>query len=171
MVVQGLGLCDSIAGGTGSIPGLRAKIPASCAQDQKEKNRKGLKLSSSVQSLSHVWLFVNPWTTAHQASLCITNSQFTQIHVHWVGDAIQSSHSLLSPSPPAFNLSQHQGLFQWANLPKPTLIRNNCLSFCVISLLFIWIETSLWRILVDYFTVIWIITIIKIYSRFLCVCL
>ena len=37
-----------------TIPGLRAKIPASCAQDQKEKNRKGLKLSSSVQSLSHV---------------------------------------------------------------------------------------------------------------------
>ena len=34
----------------------------------------------------------------------------TQIHVHWVGDAIQPSHPLLSPSPPAFNLSQHQGL-------------------------------------------------------------
>ena len=33
-------------------------------------------------------------------------------HVHWVGDAIQPSHPLLSPSPPAFNLSQHQGLFQ-----------------------------------------------------------
>ena len=39
----------------------------------------------------------------------------TQTHVHWVGDAIQPSHSLLSPSPPAFNLSQHQGLFQWVN--------------------------------------------------------
>ena len=36
----------------------------------------------------------------------------TQTHVHWVGDAIQPSHSLLPPSPPAFNLSQHQGLFQ-----------------------------------------------------------
>ena len=35
----------------------------------------------------------------------------TQTHVHWVSDAIQPSHSLLSPSPPAFNLSQHQGLF------------------------------------------------------------
>ena len=33
--------------------------------------------------------------------------------VHWVGDAIQLSHSLLSPSSPAFNLSQHQGLFYW----------------------------------------------------------
>ena len=36
-----------------------------------------------------------------------------QTHVHWVSDAIQSSRPLLSPSPPAFNLSQHQGLFQW----------------------------------------------------------
>ena len=37
----------------------------------------------------------------------------TQTHVHWVSDAIQPSHLLPSPSPPAFNLSQHQGLFQW----------------------------------------------------------
>ena len=34
-------------------------------------------------------------------------------HVHWVGNAIQPSHLLSSPSPPAFNLSQHQGLFKW----------------------------------------------------------
>ena len=40
--------------------------------------------------------------------------EFVQIHVHWVGDTIQSSHPLLSPSPPAFSLSHHQGLFQWA---------------------------------------------------------
>ena len=38
--------------------------------------------------------------------------EFTQTHVHWVGDAIQPSHPLSSPSPPAFNLSQHQVLFQ-----------------------------------------------------------
>ena len=36
----------------------------------------------------------------------------TQTHVHWVSDAIQPSHPLSSPCPPAFNLSQHQGLFQ-----------------------------------------------------------
>ena len=41
--------------------------------------------------------------------------EVAQTHVHRVGDAIQPSHSLLSPSPPAFNLSQHQGLFQWVN--------------------------------------------------------
>ena len=38
--------------------------------------------------------------------------QFTQTHVHQVGDAIQPSHPLSSPSLPAFNLSQHRGLFQ-----------------------------------------------------------
>ena len=41
--------------------------------------------------------------------------EFTQTHVHWVGDAIQPSHLLLSPYPPAPNPSQHQGLFQWVN--------------------------------------------------------
>ena len=41
--------------------------------------------------------------------------EFTQTHVHWVSDAIQSSHPLSSPSPPAFNLSQHQGLFKWVS--------------------------------------------------------
>ena len=41
--------------------------------------------------------------------------EFTQTHVHWVGDAIQPSHSLSSPSPPAPNPSQHQSLFQWVN--------------------------------------------------------
>ena len=39
--------------------------------------------------------------------------EFPQTHVHWVGDAIQPSHPLPSPSPSSFNLSQHQGLFQW----------------------------------------------------------
>ena len=39
----------------------------------------------------------------------------TQTHVHWVGVANQSSHPFSPTSPPAFNLSQHQGLFQWVN--------------------------------------------------------
>ena len=39
--------------------------------------------------------------------------EFAQTHVHWVGDAIQPSHPLTPASPPALNLSQHQGLFQW----------------------------------------------------------
>ena len=41
--------------------------------------------------------------------------EFTQIHAHWVGDAIQPSHPLTSPSAPALNLSQHQSLFKWVS--------------------------------------------------------
>ena len=41
--------------------------------------------------------------------------EFTETHIHWVSDAIQPSHPLSSPSPPASNPSQHQGLFQWIN--------------------------------------------------------
>ena len=59
----------------------------------------------SVQSLSHVRLFATPWTAAHQASLSIANSS----------DAIQPSHPLSYPSPPTYNLAQHQGLFQWVS--------------------------------------------------------
>ena len=41
--------------------------------------------------------------------------EFTQTHAHWVSDAFQPSHPLPSPSPPACNLSQHQGHFQWVS--------------------------------------------------------
>ena len=41
--------------------------------------------------------------------------ELAQTHVHWVGDAIQPSHPLSAPSLPAFNLSQHLGLFQWVS--------------------------------------------------------
>ena len=71
---------------------------------------------SSVQSLSRVWLFATPMDCStsgfpvhHQLP------ELTQTHVHWVSDAIQPSHPLSSPSPPAFNLAQHQGLFQWVS--------------------------------------------------------
>ena len=70
---------------------------------------------SSVQSLSRVWL-CNPMNHStpgfpvhHQLP------EFTQTHVHWVGDAIQPSHPLTSPSSPAPNTPQHQGLFKWVN--------------------------------------------------------
>ena len=66
----------------------------------------------SVQSLNHGWL-CNPmdystpgYPVHHQLP------GLAQTHIHWVGDAIQPSHPLSSPSPPAFNLSHHQGLFR-----------------------------------------------------------
>ena len=87
---------------------------------------------SSVQSLSRVRLFATPWVAARQASLSITSSrslltlmpiesvmpssEFTHTHAHRVGDAIQPSHPLSSPSSPAPNPSQHQGLCQMSQL-------------------------------------------------------
>ena len=71
---------------------------------------------SSVQSLNFVWLFATPWIAAHQGlSVRFELPEFTQTHVDRVSDAIQPSHPQSSPSPPAPNPSQHQGLFQWVN--------------------------------------------------------
>ena len=67
----------------------------------------------SVQLLHHVQLFAIPWTAAYQAFLSINNSlSLLKLMSIESIDAIQPSHPLPSPSPPAFNLSQHQGLFQ-----------------------------------------------------------
>ena len=68
-----------------------------------------------VQSLSRVWLsdIMNCNTPAFPVLHHLL--ELTQAHVHWVGDAIQPSHPLSSPSPPVLTLSQHQGLFQWAS--------------------------------------------------------
>ena len=69
-------------------------------------------LPRSVQTLSQIWLCSPmdcsmPGFPVHHQPL-----EPAQTHVHGVSDAIQPSHSLSSPSP-VFNLSQHQGLFQW----------------------------------------------------------
>ena len=67
-------------------------------------------LFSSAQFLSHVWLFASPGTTPRQTSPtpgACSNS------CHWLHVATQPSHPLLPSSPPAFSLTQHQGLFQW----------------------------------------------------------
>ena len=69
-----------------------------------------------VQTLSCVQLLATPRTAARQTSLSTTNSwSLPKLISHQVGDAIQLSHLPLSPSLPAFNLSQHQGLFQWVS--------------------------------------------------------
>ena len=68
---------------------------------------------SSVQSLSHVWLFVTPWIAACQASLFITNSRSSPKLM--CIELVTPSHPLSSPSPPAPNPSQHQSVFQSVN--------------------------------------------------------
>ena len=64
-------------------------------------------LSVLVESLQHHGLQHARLPVYHQLP------EFTQTYVHWVGHAIQPTHPLLFTSPPAFNLSQHQGLFKW----------------------------------------------------------
>ena len=66
-----------------------------------------------VQPLSSVQLFKTPHGQQHIRPHCpYYLPVFAQVHVHWVGDAIQPSHPLPPSSPFTFNLSQHQDLFQ-----------------------------------------------------------
>ena len=69
-----------------------------------------------VQSLRNVLTLCDPKDSSTPSFPILHHlPELAQTHVHWVGDAIQPSHPLLSPSPPAFSLSQHQGLFQWVS--------------------------------------------------------
>ena len=72
-----------------------------------------VQISSVAQSCPILWDPMNHSTPGlpvrHQLP------EFTQTHVHQVGDAIQPSHPLSSPSPPALNPSQHQDVFQWVS--------------------------------------------------------
>ena len=71
-----------------------------------------LSINYSVQSLSHDRLFATPSTAACQAFLSITTSQ-SLLKLMSIASVMPSNHLILSsPSPPAFNLSEHQGLFQ-----------------------------------------------------------
>ena len=70
-------------------------------------------LFSSVQSV--VSDSLRPHESQHARPPCPSPTPGVQTHVRQVSDAIQPSHPLLSPSPPAPNLSQHQGRFQWVN--------------------------------------------------------
>ena len=69
-------------------------------------------VTQSCPTLCNPMNCITPGLPVHHQLL-----KYTQTNVHWVmvGDAIQSSHPLLSPSPPALNLSQHQGLFKWVS--------------------------------------------------------
>ena len=129
-VVKNLPINALDVGDSGSIPGL-GRSPGEgninpfqcfCLGNSMDRGtwqvtahgvtRVGHNLAIVVLLLAHFQLFATPWTAARQASLSFTISwKLAQTHVHWVDDAIQPSHPLLSPSLLAFNLSQHQGLF------------------------------------------------------------
>ena len=74
-----------------------------------------LSVSVSVQSLSPVGLCDPMDCSTPRLPVHHQLPELAQTHVHRVSDAIQPSHSLSSPSPPAFNLFQYQGLFQWVS--------------------------------------------------------
>ena len=73
------------------------------------QERSGVQFSSVTQSCLKMDCNM-PGLPVHHQLL-----EFTQTHVHWVSDAIQASHPLSSPSPPALNASQHQSLFKWVS--------------------------------------------------------
>ena len=85
------------------------KLDLEKAEEPEIKFSRSFQLSTGAQSCLTLCYTIECNTTGlpvhHQLP------ELTQTHVHWVGDAIQPSHPLSSPSPPAFNLSQHQGLF------------------------------------------------------------
>ena len=75
-----------------------------------------------------------------------------QTHTHWVGDAIQPSQALSFPSPPAFSLSQHQGLFQWvgcscqlAKILKRQLQHQSFQRIFRVNFLYDWLVWSPWE--------------------------
>ena len=72
-----------------------------------------IQFSSVAQSCTTLCIPVDCSTPGFPVHHQLT--ELTQIHVHWVSDATQPSHPLLSPSPFTFNLFQHQGLFQWVS--------------------------------------------------------
>ena len=103
----------------GSLPSMdpspgwwgRRKVPAATSHSS---DRNGsVQFSSVAQSCPTLCNPMNRSTLGLPVHHQIP--EFTQTHVHWVGDAIQPSQPLSSPSPPAPNPSQHQSLFQWVN--------------------------------------------------------
>ena len=96
------------------------KIPQAAPENQHSQKTKSNFTSVSTSSVQFSCSVVSNSLWPHEPStpgLPVHHqlSEFTQTHVHWVGDAIQPSHPLSSPSPPALNLFQHQGLFKWVS--------------------------------------------------------
>ena len=102
------------AGGLGLIPsqGTRSHIPQ-LRPGAARKKPVGPQFSSVTQSCPTLCDPMNCSTPGFPVYHQLL--EFIQTHVHWVRDAIQPSHPLSSPSLPAFNLSQHQGLFKWVS--------------------------------------------------------
>ena len=86
-------------------------------QPQRHGNRWTLGLKVQFSSVTHLCPTLCDPMNRSTPGLPLHHQmpETTQTHVHWVGDAIQPSHPLLSPSPPTLNLCQHQSLFKWVS--------------------------------------------------------
>ena len=95
--------------------------------------------------------------------------EFAQTHVHWLDDAIQSSHPLPSPSPPALNFSQHQGFCNGSALdigwPKYIFFitwYNSCPVFhhtiCTLNIMHRWLKTVKFDRVLNHFSHVWLFT-------------
>ena len=105
---------------TGRVKEMEASKQHVCWGNSKLPGLTGLECAwraiSSIQfSRSVVSDSLRPNESHHALPVHHQLPEFTQTHVHRIGDAIQPSHPLSSPSPPAPNPSQHQSLFQWVN--------------------------------------------------------
>ena len=82
---------------------------------------------AAVHGVTKSWTRLSNWTEldCSMPGLPVHHQlpEFTQTHVHRVADAIQPFHPLSSPSPPAFNLYQHQGLIKWVNSSHQMVLR------------------------------------------------
>ena len=100
-----------------SLPSEPPGKPITCPNTQERKLDLGLWLSVQLSSVTHSCSTLCNPLDCSTPGLPVHHQlpEFTQTHVHHVGDAIQPSHPLSSPSPPSFNLPQHQGLFKWVS--------------------------------------------------------
>ena len=87
---------------------ILTSLSLSCCLQYRYQFSRSVVSNSSCPTLCNSMNQSTPGCSVHHQLL-----ESTQTHVRWVGDAIQPSHPLLSPSPPALNLFQHQGLFKW----------------------------------------------------------
>ena len=101
--------CDELGGARRKERSLFPRMFQQCPVDHQ--------CLPSVQLLSHVWLFATPCTACSTPGFPVLHQlpDLAETQVHQVSDAIQPSHCLSFHSPPAFSLSQHQGLFQWVS--------------------------------------------------------
>jgi len=106
----------------GSIPGLERcpgegnSNPLWCYCLKSPMNKGTWRALVQFSSVTQSCLTLQPMDCSMSGFLVFHQlPELAQTHVHRVSDAIQSSHSLSSPSPPTSNLSQHQGLFQWVS--------------------------------------------------------